>query len=155
VFALVARLASRAAYTFAIAEQPMHDYGQIVVRRIALPLLALAVFLPSIAFARTQFVCDVDLVVRDSCCCPPKKAKPPADLPAMTRACCKIEKRAPVTAPIASAASTHSPWILVTTALETTTVMPPIPEPTSAIVARAQAPPPERSLFSQRCSLLV
>jgi hypothetical protein len=126
----------------------------VIVRRVTLTLLALVVFLPSMAFARAQFLCDVDLIVRDTCCCPPKKAKLPAHAPAMRRECCKIEKHTAAAAPLATV-GTSSTWMPVAIVQATASMMPPIRHITFSVVPRAQAPPLERSLFSQHCALLV
>ncbi len=124
------------------------------MRRAIPALLALAVFLPSAALARTQFVCGIDRVVRQACCCPPKKVPPPM-APAMKRECCTIEKHAPATPPPADAQSTQSDPTPLAVAVVVTAVTPAVRDVRIAIVPRAQAPPLERSLFSQHCALLV
>ena len=125
------------------------------MRRTILCLLALAVLLPSTALARKQFLCDVDLLVRDSCCCPPKKHKQPASVPSMQRECCKLVKHTATALPPAVARG-HEPLpspVAVTVTI--TRLIAPIREARVAITPRAQAPPPERSLLAQHCALLV
>ena len=125
------------------------------VRRVIFPLLVLAAFLPSTALARTQFLCEVDLLVRDSCCCPPKKHKQPANVPAMRRECCKLVKHTATTLPPAAARADTAGPVTIAATVVATMVMAPARDARLAIAPRAQAPPPERSLFAQHCALLV
>ena len=127
----------------------------MTVRRTVICLLALTVFLPSLASASTFFRCDVDLIVRESCCCPPKKAKRPADVPTMQRECCKFEKHTAAAPPTATAVRAQALTAPAATAVAIGDVMPPLREVANAIAPRAQAPPPERSLLAQHCALLV
>ena len=124
------------------------------MRRAALALLALAVFLPSLASARTMFRCDVDLIVRESCCCPPKKAKPPS-VPTMQRECCKLEKHSAAALPTATAVRAETVASPATTVIAIADA-PALPrDVTTVVVPRAQAPPRQRSLLAQHCALLV
>lgn len=125
------------------------------MRRVVLCFVALAVLVPAMANARTRFQCDVDLIVREHCCCPPKKVSPLTSTPAMRTECCKIERRAATVAPFATAVGVDPLPMPVATAVAITAVIPSWREVFRAITPRAQAPPPLRSLLSQYCALLV
>ncbi|MGE5187272.1 MAG: hypothetical protein ACM31C_34730 [Acidobacteriota bacterium] len=124
------------------------------MRRVVLAVLALAVFLPSMAIARTQFACRADLLVRDACCCPPKKAKAPVQT-TMQRECCKVVKHTDATPPVATEDTAQAQLAPVAVAIAPAAVMPPVADARLAITPRAQAPPLARSLVSQHCALLV
>ncbi len=124
------------------------------MRRVVLAVLALAVFLPSMALARTQFLCGVDLLVRDACCCPPKRAKAPVQT-TMQRECCKVVKHSDATPPVASDDSAQTMFAPLPVAVAPAPVMPAVGDARLAIAPRAQAPPLARSLVSQHCALLV
>jgi hypothetical protein len=130
------------------------------VRRVVLPLLVLAAFLPSSVLARSQFLCEIDLVTRDACCCPPSASKQLAGsplapaTPEMQRTCCKIVKQIAAGSP---AATEHAPTPVapIAIALVVTPVIAPVHDARCAIVPRAQAPPPRSSLLSQHSALLL
>jgi hypothetical protein len=111
------------------------------MRRVVLALLALAVFLPSLAQARARWMTDVDLYVRDECCCPPKKVEQPRTLPTYQKACCKLEKRSATALPLASEGSAAPNVAIAATAVAVVPVTPPLRDVVVAIVPRAQAPP--------------
>jgi hypothetical protein len=124
------------------------------MRRIVLTLLALAVFLPSLAQARARWMTDVDLLVREPCCCPPKKLQQPPALPTVQKLCCKFEKLSATALPLASE-SPDAPTIAPpATPIAITFVMPPQRDVAVAIVPRAQAPPTS-TLLSQARGLLL
>ena len=128
---------------------------EVVVRRVVLTVFALAVFLPSMALARTQYLCDADLVIRTTCCCPPKKAKRPITVPTIQRECCQVTEHVPVLPPAATAPDAPSIPMAVIVPVAIAPVMPPVVGARLAIRPRAQAPPLERSLFSQHAALLL
>jgi hypothetical protein len=121
------------------------------VRRAILPLLMLAVFLPSAALAHTSFLC-ADQLVRESCCCPAKK-RAPISVPVMQRECCKLVKHTQVTPPVATVHG-DSAVAPVAAPIAVSAVAPPLAVARLAIVPRAQAPPPP-TLVSLHCALLV
>ena len=125
------------------------------VRRVVLCLLALAVLVPSAAYARTQFRCDIDRIVRDRCCCQPKKAGPEGDAPIMKRECCRVIRHSARLQPPATVASAQLVAARCAARVAIASVLPRARELRARIVPRAQAPPPERTLFSQHCALLV
>lgn len=125
------------------------------VRRLIPALLALTVCLPAAVLARTQFRCDVDLIVRDACCCPPKKAKPPVQTPTMQRECCKLVRHSATTTPPVASERTDRPHPAAAQLVAVLPLRAPAAAARVAITARAQAPPPPRTLLSQHCALLV
>src|SRR5262249_14906861 len=97
----------------------------------------------------------VDQLVREACCCSPKKHKGPIDAPIMQRECCKIVKHQATTPPVATEADAHTMFAPVGAPAVTAPVMPPLRVARIAMSWRAQAPPLEPSLLSQHCALLV
>jgi hypothetical protein len=67
------------------------------VRRILVTVFALMVLLPSVAFARSEYLCRFDGQVRSSCCCPVAAKHGEAPGPATVRAacCCTVFEAAP------------------------------------------------------------
>jgi len=130
----------------------------VPVRRVITILLLLAVFLPSMALARAQHLCGNHLV-RKACCCPPKRVKhdPGPQVPTMQRECCSIEQGAPITPPVAEQVSAQGTPAPIAIVVRTSAVPVALQLTAHAVVPRAQAPPRRatRSLFSQRCALLV
>ena len=130
-----------------------------VVRRVFLPLLMLAVLLPSAAFARISYLCGTDGKVRSTCCCPSKaKERDPAPVTTIKGACCcEVSTIAPNTTaaidpPKASSNAQLEPVVI------TTTTFVELPWQRVTILApRANAPPdnPGRSLFASHCALLL
>jgi hypothetical protein len=121
-------------------------------------MFALAVLLPSMALARTQFLCDVDQVVREACCCPPKQASQPittAPATAMRSECCKLEKHAGAAVPLATEAVGQPAPPLVAVSVVVAALVVPVRDGLVPVIPRAQAPPPERTLLSQHAALLL
>lgn len=124
------------------------------VRRVVVSLLALAVFLPTLASARARWMTGVDLYVREACCCPAlRKVAPPA-APTWQKVCCKLDKRSAVGLP--PAAQTSAPRA-VPGPVATVAFAPAAPERRAmarSISPRAQAPPPPTLLAQFRGLLL-
>ncbi len=125
------------------------------MRRIALTVLALAVLLPSLAQARARWMTDVDLYVRDVCCCPPKrKAQPAPSLPTLQKLCCTLEKRSAAALPLASESPTPPAIAPLATPVASIEIIPPPRAVVVTIVPRAQAPPAPTLLAQARGLLL-
>ena len=124
------------------------------MRRLVLTLLALTVLLPSLAQARARWMTDVDLYVRDECCCPPKKVQPAPRLPTLQKLCCKLEKRSAAALPLASESPAPPAIAPLATPIAIVPVTPPLRAIVVAIVPRAQAPPTS-TLLSQARGLLL
>lgn len=124
------------------------------MRRLVLALLALTVLLPSLAEARARWMTDVDLYVRDECCCPPKRTFRPPALPTLQKACCKLEKRTATALPLVSASPPPPAVAALATPIAIVPVMPPLRDVVIAIVPRAQAPPISTLLAQARGLLL-
>ncbi len=124
------------------------------MRRVALTVLALMVLLPSLAQARARWMTDIDLYVRDVCCCPPKKAQPVPVLPTVSKLCCKLEKRSAAALPLASESPTPPAVAPLAMPVASTAVLPPPRTVVVTIVPRAQAPPPPTLLAQARGLLL-
>lgn len=140
-----------------IARQRTEDYGQgVFMRRIVLAILALTVLLPSLAEARARWMTDVDLYVREACCCPPRKlaTAPAPTMPTVQKVCCKLEKRAasplPITAEVSAPAMPAAPVASFSFVPE----IPPVRTIAAAITPRAQAPP-DSTLLAQFRGLLL
>ncbi len=125
------------------------------MRRVTLTLIALAVFLPSLALARTQFLC-IDRVVRDTCCCPPhaNRAKAPMQT-TLQRGCCKVERHAAMHAPVSTEPAPSQTIGPVAVAVAITEVTGAARDARIAVIPRAQAPPPLPTLLSQHAALLL
>lgn len=128
------------------------------MRRVVLALLALTVLLPSLAQARARWMTDMDLYVRDTCCCPPrsmkKKAQPAPTLPTVQKRCCTVEKRSAAALPLATETPTPPAVAPLATPVASVDVMPPPRAVVVTIVPRAQAPPPPTLLAQARGLLL-
>ena len=124
------------------------------MRRIILSLLALTVLLPSLAQARARWMTDVDLYVRETCCCPPKKVTAPPAKPTLQKPCCRLEKLSASALPLASESPAPPAVAAVATPIAITFAMPPLRAVVSAIVPRAQAPPTSTLLAQARGLLL-
>lgn len=125
------------------------------MRRIVLTLLALTVLLPSLAQARARWMTDIDLYVRDTCCCPPKKkAQPAPTLPTLQKRCCTLEKRSATALPLVRPSSDPSPAVALAMPIAIVPVLPPLRSAVVAIVPRAQAPPASTLLAQSRGLLL-
>ena len=126
------------------------------MRRIVLTVLALTVLLPSLAQARARWLTDVDLYVRESCCCPPhvKKAQHPPRLPTVQKVCCNVEKRSATSLPLASESPAPPAIAALAQPVSITPVLPPLRDVVVAIVPRAQAPPITTLLAQSRGLLL-
>ncbi|HSN29446.1 MAG TPA: hypothetical protein VLT45_24315 [Kofleriaceae bacterium] len=125
------------------------------MRRIVLTLLALTVLLPSLAQARARWMTDVDLYVRDTCCCPPKKkVQPVPSLPTVQKVCCTLEKRSATALPLASETPTPPAVAPLATPVASIEIVPPPRTVVVTIVPRAQAPPAPTLLAQARGLLL-
>ncbi len=125
------------------------------MRRIVLAVLALTVLLPSLAQARARWMTDIDLYVRDVCCCPPKKKVQPAPtLPTVQKLCCTLEKRSAAALPLASESPAPPAVAPLATPVASIEVVPPPRALVVAIVPRAQAPPAPTLLAQARGLLL-
>ncbi len=124
------------------------------MRRIILTLLAMTVLLPSLAQARARWMTDVDLYVRDECCCPPKKAQHAPQLPTLQKLCCKLEKRTATALPLASESPAPPAVAPPMSPVAIVPVAPPLRIVVVAIVPRAQAPPTSTLLAQSRGLLL-
>lgn len=124
------------------------------MRRVVLAIFALTVLLPSLGEARARWMIDVDLYVRESCCCPPHKVTPIPLTPTLQRVCCKLEKRGGTALPLA----TSSPATVMPAApVASFAFLPAAPRVlalTVAITQRAQAPP-DSTLLAQFRGLLL
>jgi hypothetical protein len=131
------------------------------VRRVLLVVFALTVLSPSVAFARSAYVCRFDGEQRSVCCCPAKAEVRDLAPPAAVRdaCCCTVIESAPSRAQPATedsrAGSRLDPPALV--ALPATQV--PVIVPAASVVAplpRSTAPPDlGRGLFVRHCALLL
>jgi len=124
------------------------------MRRIVLALLALAVLLPSLAQARARWMTDVDVYVRDECCCPPKKVQHAPPVSTLQKVCCTLEKRSATALPLATESSAPPVAALLATPVAIVSVMPPVRDAVAMIVPRAQAPPVSTLLAQSRGLLL-
>jgi hypothetical protein len=131
------------------------------VRRIALTVVALMVLLPSVAFARSEYLCRLDGQVRLACCCPAKAPAHEAPGPTSVReACCRtVFEAAPSRVQLATEDSTAGSRSLLPAfvafgpayAAEPTTRVPVV-----APLPRAMAPPDRgQDLFVRHCALLL
>jgi len=131
------------------------------VRRILLTVVALMVLLPSVAFARSEYLCRFDGQVRLSCCCPAKAQQHEAPGPTSVReaSCCAVFEVAPSRAQPATednraGSRSHLPAFVACVsayAAEPTTIVSRV-----APLPRAMAPPDHgRDLFVRHCALLL
>jgi hypothetical protein len=125
---------------------------------VILTLLALAVLLPSSAFARTSFLCRMDGQVRHSCCCPSKAKQHDAAPESTIRAqcCCSSTTVAPAASPPAAHETKAAPAPDVVAIIAPAPYVAPRIE-RAAVRPRALAPPDSdhRSLFARHCALLL
>lgn len=141
-----------------VARRRIPGYPELLVRRIVLTALALMVLLPSVAFARSEYVCRFDGQQRESCCCPEAQRHelPAASLKAAC--CCTVVKVAPARG---NAATADGPRDLRSQLAAAVAVLPvPIAPLRSAEVLaprpRAIAPPlGGLALFVRHCALLL
>lgn len=129
------------------------------MRRVVLVLLALVMFVPSVARASAWYRCAHDGETRSSCCCPPAAKhhnKTPASNTALRAACC-----CSITQLAAQESSERavSPLALDMAPVMVTVAIAVAPIETSVRLAildgsRPQRGPPE-SLFARFCSLLL
>lgn len=128
------------------------------MRRVVLILLALVLFVPSVARASAWYRCAHDGETRTSCCCPPgaKHHKAPASNTAIRAACC-----CSVTQLVAHESSERavSPFAvdMAPAMVPVVIAIAPIEAPIrTAMLAysRPQRGPPE-TLFARFCSLLL
>jgi len=128
------------------------------LRRVVLILLALVLFVPSVARASTWYRCAHDGETRSSCCCPPdaKHHKAPASNAAIRAACCcsvtQLAPYEPAERAVSPIAVDLAPT-MVTVAIATAPIEAPVRIATLDY-ARPQRGPPE-SLFARFCSLLL
>lgn len=124
------------------------------MRRIVLALLALTVLLPSLAQARARWMTDVDLYVREACCCPPKKVQRAPAVPTLQKVCCTVEKRSATALPLASESPAPPAVAMQATPVAIVSVVPPPRDVVTTIAPRAQAPP-LTTLLAQARGLLL
>lgn len=123
-----------------------------------LSLLVLAVMLPGLAFARAEYLCRTDKVIRSACCCPSDTAASKernASTSIKASCCCDVSTIAS-TSQISSERNDTSP--LPTPAIRVSTVA---SSETSVAVAIRELPqvlaPPklQDSLLARRCMFLL
>jgi hypothetical protein len=129
------------------------------VRRILVTAFALMVLLPSVAFARSEYLCRFDGQVRSSCCCPAPAQNREAPAPAAVReaSCCTVFEIAPSHAQPATEdhrGGSPLPALVARVSVHAAAAM------TIAQLAaprpRAMAPPDRgRDLFVRHCALLL
>lgn len=129
------------------------------MRRILPLVLVLAVFWPSIAFARAEFQCLIDGKTRTHCCCPkPAKDAPPATS-VRASSCCNVTPARPATVAAADTRAAREQMAVTATALvPPPPIIVPAPGPVAgpAIVNHALAPPDAGpALFARHCALLL
>ena len=125
------------------------------MRRIVLTVLALAVLLPSLAIARTSYLCEIDRRVRETCCCPKAHAKDLTPETSMSGACCRELVNQPAVAPPVDelrSARAELPAIAVTVV---SAPIVPVRGVHVSVVMRAQPPPDPEPLFARHCSFLL
>jgi hypothetical protein len=131
------------------------------VRRILPTVFALMVLLPSVAFARSEYLCRLDGQVRSSCCCPTKVQKHEAPRPASVReaCCCTIVEATPSRAQPATAGSANdlrSHLVVLVADVPVHAALPPPVIAGSATWPHATAPPGHsRDLFARHCAFLL
>jgi len=131
------------------------------VRRLLLTVFALMVLLPSVAFARSEYLCRFDGQVRLSCCCHAKAQQHEVPGPTSVRAacCCTVFERAASRAQPAIEDSTASSRSLLPALVAC--VLAYAAEPTTIVTVVAPLPcamaPPDRGqdLFVRHCALLL
>jgi hypothetical protein len=131
------------------------------VRRILLTVFALMVLLPSVAFARSEYLCRFDGQVRSSCCCP-TRAQPheaPRSTSLREACCCRVFEGAPSRAQPATEVNrgdsrSHLPAFVAAICAQVSvfstsvSIVAPLP--------RSTAPPAFRKdLFVRHCALLL
>jgi len=128
------------------------------LRRVVLVLLALVLFVPSVARASAWYHCAHDGETRSSCCCPPeaKHHKAPASNTAIRAACCCSVTQL---AAYGSSERAVSPLAIemAPAMVHVAIAVAPIEAPVRMAMldyARPQRGPPE-SLFARFCSLLI
>jgi hypothetical protein len=130
------------------------------VRRILVTVFALMVLLPSLAFARSEYLCRFDDQLRSSCCCPARAGRHEAPAPAAVReaCCCTIFEGAPSHAQPATEDHRDGsrtplpvviPAVAVSAAAAMTVVQVVAPQP------RSMAPPDRGHVFARHCARLL
>jgi hypothetical protein len=125
------------------------------VRRVFLIVLALTVFLPSMAFAR--FLCRTDGQVRDHCCCAHKKHEQPLTPGARAASCCDVTP-AKLTTAAPAERTTRDQIDASPVAVAAPIAAPSMPTTTRMWIAARSTAPPEPSgpsLFARHCALLL
>lgn len=144
-----------------VAKFCLPAYGKHAVRRILLTAFALMVFLPSAAFARSEYLCRLDGQVRSSCCCPASVQKHEAPRPTSVReaCCCTVVEAAPSRGQPASPGSAHdlrSHLAATVASAPVHAAPPPLAIAGSATRLHATAPPGHvRDLFARHCVFLL
>ena len=124
------------------------------MRRIVLAVVALTVFLPSLAQARARWMTDVELYVREQCCCPRTKLQAPPAQRTVQKTCCRLDRRTAAALPLASETPTAPAVLPLATPSAAVPVTPPLRHVVVAIVPRAHAPPTSTLLAQARALLL-
>jgi hypothetical protein len=143
-----------------VADCGAQAYARQVVRRIVLIVFALMVMLPSVAFARSEYLCRFDGQVRSSCCCPAKAQQADASQSASVReaCCCTVFERAPSRARQATEGRAGS-RVPLPVFVASSFTHEPVREASGAAVApspRSTAPPDRhRDLFVRHCAFLL
>lgn len=139
-----------------VAAQPRCAYALDRLKRVALIVLALLTFLPSMVRAAASFECAMDGEVRLSCCCPkPKGARQDSGQHLEPACCCKItQMRASEPAPRGEPVVTFEagPPVIVPR-----TIVLPIATPVHIVTLGPVRSPrgPPGPLFVRHCSLLI
>lgn len=131
------------------------------MRRIFAIALLLTVFLPSIAFARTAYLCGIDGKSRAHCCCPDDEQDGQDATPitsARPTSCCEVQPgHAATVAPAeVKALNDRADAPLPIAAALVATIAPPPTLARTVTTYASQAPPdPGTALFVRHCSFLL
>jgi hypothetical protein len=130
---------------------------ELAVRRIAPIVFALMVLAPSVAFARSEYLCRFDGQVRLSCCCP--ATAPADDASAREACCCTLSEGAsfraqPATEDHRPGSPLHQPALVAAVATNASALR--VSVSATAPRPRSTAPPDcPRDLFVRHCALLL
>ena len=124
------------------------------MRRIALTIVALAILVPSLAIARSSYLCEIDRQIRETCCCPKKQVKQPSPVSTIRANCCKIVKPPATVPPVDETRGARAEAPPIAIALAPVPVIP-VFTVRPSIVLRAQPPPDSEPLFARHCSFLL
>jgi hypothetical protein len=132
-------------------------------------VFALMVLLPSVAFARSEYLCRFDGQVRSSCCCPGEmrrhEAQPSTSVTSVTSirdaSCCTVtvfdgapSRVQPATDDNQAGARSYLPVFVATVSAQASVVSPSVPA--VAPLPRSTAPPDGgQDLFVRHCAFLL